>query len=59
MPVLGAKTPKIPLPDSYAQLPTTQIRLSHVPEDSQVVTPVIVVTLYRPDNHNAFTNVMM
>ncbi|GAB7366479.1 hypothetical protein MBLNU230_g8272t2 [Neophaeotheca triangularis] len=51
--------PEIPLPESYAQLPTTQIRCSHVPESSKEVTPVIVITLYRPENHNAFTIHMM
>lgn len=47
------------LPSSYTELPYTQIRLSHVPDTSPTPTPVVLVTLYRPDNHNAFTNTMM
>lgn len=43
------------LPDSYAALPTKSIKLSHVPADSPTVTKVILVTLYRPTKHNAWT----
>lgn len=52
--------PKIvDLPSSYATIPYEQIRVSHVPESSKEVTPVIVVTLYRPKNNNAFTGTLM
>ena len=47
------------LPASYADLLLEQVRVSHVPESSKEVTPVIVVTLYRPKNYNAFTNTLM
>ncbi|KAK8239165.1 enoyl-CoA hydratase/isomerase family protein [Phyllosticta capitalensis] len=47
------------IPDSYASLPTKEIKLSHNPETSSTATPVIVVTLYRPGKHNAFTPTMM
>lgn len=57
---MGAADPQIlPLPKSYASLPYTQIKVSHVPDTSQEVTPVILVTLYRPKNYNAFTDVIM
>jgi enoyl-CoA hydratase/carnithine racemase len=46
------------LPASYAALETKSIKLSHVPADSPTVTKVVVVTLYRPAKHNAWTNEM-
>ncbi|RAO66237.1 uncharacterized protein BHQ10_002249 [Talaromyces amestolkiae] len=46
------------LPTSYAALPTKSIKLSHVPADSPTVTKVVVVTLYRPTKHNAWTSEM-
>lgn len=49
----------IPLPPSYASLSFEQIRISHVPESSKEVTPVVLVTLNRPQKLNAFTNVLM
>jgi enoyl-CoA hydratase/carnithine racemase len=45
-------------PQSYASLPFQHIRLSHVPASSPAPTPVILITLYRPGKHNAFTNIM-
>ncbi|KAF2150819.1 enoyl-CoA hydratase/isomerase family protein [Myriangium duriaei CBS 260.36] len=47
------------LPSSYASLPYTQIRLSHHPSTSPTPTPVIVLTLNRPDKYNAFTEPTM
>ncbi|KAK8153871.1 ClpP/crotonase-like domain-containing protein [Phyllosticta citrichinensis] len=52
-------TSKVNIPDSYASLPTKEIKLSHHPENSPTATPVIIVTLYRPGKHNAFTVTMM
>ncbi|KAH8596562.1 enoyl-CoA hydratase/isomerase-like protein [Bisporella sp. PMI_857] len=46
------------LPPSYAALPFQHIQLSHVPKESPTPTPVILVTLYRPGKHNAFTQTM-
>ena len=46
------------LPTSYATLPFKHIRLSHVPSSSTTPTPVILITLYRPGKHNAFTDTM-
>lgn len=51
----------IQLPDSYAKYTEqnlTQIKLSHHPASSPTVTPVILLTLYRPKNNNAFTRTM-
>jgi enoyl-CoA hydratase/carnithine racemase len=45
--------------DSYTALPFTQIKLSHHPTTSKEVTPVIIVTLYRPENNNAWTKTMI
>ena len=50
--------PPTKLPESYTSLPFQQIRLSHVPESSITPTPVILITLYRPGKHNAFTDTM-
>lgn len=48
----------MPLPPSYASLPLEHIRISHVPASSPSPTPVILITLYRPSKHNAFTDTM-
>lgn len=45
----------IKLPKSYNDVPFTQIKTQHYENDPSV----IVLTLYRPKNHNAFTNTMM
>jgi enoyl-CoA hydratase/carnithine racemase len=47
------------LPSSYETLPFKEIRVSHHPAGSPAVTPVVVLTLYRPGKHNAFATVMM
>ncbi|KAL2690945.1 ClpP/crotonase-like domain-containing protein [Phyllosticta citricarpa] len=52
-------TSKVNIPDSYAALPTKEIKLSHHPETSPTATPVIILTLHRPGKHNAFTETMM
>lgn len=57
--MLPADPPILPPPSSYATLPFEQIRVSHVPESSKEVTPIVVLTLYRPNNYNAFTDVLM
>jgi enoyl-CoA hydratase/carnithine racemase len=49
----------IDLPTSYTSLNTTQITVSHVPASSPTPTPVVLVTLNRPKNYNAFTKVMV
>ncbi|XMA18736.1 hypothetical protein WAI453_011527 [Rhynchosporium graminicola] len=47
-----------PLPSSYASLPFSDILISHVPASSPSPTPVILITLHRPQKNNAFTDVM-
>lgn len=49
----------ITVPRSYTDLPTKHIKVSHYPPDASEATPVIVVTLNRPKQRNAFTNQMM
>lgn len=50
----------IELPSSYEKLPTTgHVTVSHHPAGSPTVTPVVVVTLNRPANNNAFTGQMV
>jgi enoyl-CoA hydratase/carnithine racemase len=34
------------------------VKVSHVPESAAIATPVILVTLNRPNKHNAFTDIM-
>jgi enoyl-CoA hydratase/carnithine racemase len=48
----------IDLPDTYASLPVQHIRIANHPANAPGVTPIQVVTLYRPDAHNAFTSQM-
>ena len=48
----------IDLPSSYTSLGTTDVTVSHVPASSPTPTPVVLVTLNRPKNHNAFTKTM-
>lgn len=57
---MGGTVPSatIELPSSYASLKTTQITVSHIPTSSPTPTPVVLVTLNRPKNYNAFTKVM-
>lgn len=45
----------IDLPPSYEALELTHIKLSHHPLGTPAVTPVIIITLNRPEKNNAFT----
>ncbi|KAI9038328.1 enoyl-CoA hydratase/isomerase family protein [Aspergillus affinis] len=47
--------PSIEIPTSYETLPTTHIKLSHHPAGSASATPVVIITLNRPEKRNAFT----
>ena len=42
------------MPVSYNDLKFTTIQVSHHPASVQDVTPIIIVTLYRPKVYNAF-----
>jgi enoyl-CoA hydratase/carnithine racemase len=57
---MGGPVPSstIDLPISYTSLNTTQITVSHIPTSSPTPTPVVLVTLNRPENYNAFTKIM-
>jgi enoyl-CoA hydratase/carnithine racemase len=50
---------EIELPGSYQDLPLKHIRLAHHPASSPTPTSIIILTLYRPGKHNAFTLTMM
>ncbi|KJX98889.1 enoyl-CoA hydratase/isomerase like protein [Zymoseptoria brevis] len=54
-----AELQEIPIPKNYSDLNFTQIRVTNVPESSKEVTPIQLVTLYRPQKVNAFTPKMM
>lgn len=49
----------IQIPTSYESLNTAHIKVSHHPAGAPTATPVVIVTLNRPDMHNAFTGQMM
>ncbi|KAJ9493795.1 hypothetical protein H2202_010723 [Exophiala xenobiotica] len=53
-----APRPPLKVPESYTSLPLHHIKVSHVPESSPTTTPVILITLNRPEKHNAFTDTM-
>ncbi|PLN75250.1 enoyl-CoA hydratase/carnithine racemase [Aspergillus taichungensis] len=48
----------ISIPHSYETLPTTDIKLTHHPPGHSTATPIVIVTLNRPEKRNAFTPVM-
>lgn len=50
--------PPLRVPESYSSLPLQHITVSNVPASSPTVTPVILITLNRPQKHNAFTDAM-
>ncbi|CZT22400.1 related to enoyl-CoA hydratase/isomerase family protein [Ramularia collo-cygni] len=54
-----AEVQELPIPKQYSDLGFTQIRVTNVPESSKEVTPVQLLTLYRPNKVNAFTPTMM
>ena len=51
--------PPLNIPKSYETLPLTDVKVSHHPEGVPVATPVVVVTLNRPDKNNAFSTHLM
>lgn len=50
--------PALSIPETYDLLPLRQIKVSNVPASSKSVTPIILITLNRPEKLNAFTDVM-
>lgn len=55
---MDANSPPILIPLSYETLPVTHIKLSHHPPNSPTATPILIVTLNRPEKHNAYTQAM-
>lgn len=53
-----AVRPALSAPETYDLLPLRQIKVSNVPASSKSVTPVLLITLNRPEKLNAFTDVM-
>jgi Enoyl-CoA hydratase/carnithine racemase len=49
----------IDIPKSYETLSLTDVKVSHYPAGAVEATPVVVVTLNRPEKHNSFTLEMM
>lgn len=47
------------IPATYADLSFREIKIENHPLDSTAVTPIQILTLYRPGHGNAFTHVMM
>ncbi|KAL4952181.1 ClpP/crotonase-like domain-containing protein [Aspergillus filifer] len=52
-----APTP-LTIPSSYESYSTKHIKLSHYPIGSPAATPIVIVTLNRPEKRNAFTQDM-
>ena len=50
---------EVEVPESYSTLPLEHIKVSNHPENAADVTPVMIVTLNRPKQRNAFTARMM
>ncbi|KAH8657798.1 ClpP/crotonase-like domain-containing protein [Xylariales sp. PMI_506] len=46
------------IPASYSDLGFTEIRVENHPQSSTAVTPIQILTLYRPGRHNAYTDTM-
>lgn len=47
--------PPFEVPSSYESLHLTHLTLSHHPPGTPAATAVVVITLNRPEKHNAFT----
>ncbi|PGH23920.1 hypothetical protein AJ80_01982 [Polytolypa hystricis UAMH7299] len=54
-----ARPMPLEIPTSYSSLSLQRIALSHVPASSKTATPVILLTLNRPEKNNAFEDTMM
>lgn len=55
---MAPRVPLVNLPASYSDLNCKQIKISNHPADSKSVTPIQILTLYRPGKLNAYTEVM-
>lgn len=52
-------SPSVIIPKSYETLALADVKVSHYPEGAPVATPVVVVTLNRPDKNNVFSTELM
>lgn len=50
-----ALSTSIHIPTSYEALDLTHIKFSHHPQGAPSATPVVTITLNRPEKHNSFT----
>ncbi|KAL4889980.1 ClpP/crotonase-like domain-containing protein [Aspergillus ambiguus] len=50
--------PPIEVPSSYEKLQLGHVKVSHSPAGAPTATPVVIVTLNRPEKRNAFTQQM-
>lgn len=48
-----------PPPDSYTTLSLPTLKISHHPPSAPTATPIIIITLHRPQARNAFNTTMM
>lgn len=55
---MAPRLPLLNIPASYSDLNTKQIKIANHPANSNSVTPIQIVTLYRPGKLNAFTETM-
>jgi len=55
---MAPRAPLLNLPASYSDLNCKQVKITNHPADSQSVTPIQILTLYRPGKLNAYTEVM-
>lgn len=50
-----ARSSSVHIPTSYEALDLTHIKITHNPQRAPTATPVVTITLYRPEKYNAFT----
>ncbi|EPS25107.1 hypothetical protein PDE_00038 [Penicillium oxalicum 114-2] len=50
--------PGVEVPESYETLRLTYVQISHHPVSTPTATPIVIMTLNRPEKHNAFTSEM-
>ncbi|KAE9965084.1 hypothetical protein BLS_007856 [Venturia inaequalis] len=55
---MAPRLPLLNIPASYSDLNTKQIKITNHPANSTSVTPIQIVTLYRPGKLNAYTETM-
>lgn len=56
--IMSLPKPIVLLPASYEKVELPDVKLTHYPVGTETVTPVVIVTLNRPEKYNAFTQSM-